>query len=305
MGIPVIIIIIGCEVYVRTMPSLYREKRNQLIANADSIEVLILGSSHAMDGVDPTQFTLYAQNLAFVNQYIYFDRKLVEKYLPVLPKLRYVLLTLDYNSLYIDHEKERDFFYKYYYGINYKDHTFYKESFLQSFFVYTPETTLSLMLNSLKGNRMKTLERGWVNFQKRNDKVVMSAEKNELRAKIIINGIETGKEGGSVLNEFEEFIKFLLSKGITPILVSYPNYSLLKSFLDKSVIEKNRNFGNELNQKYQIPFLNYFDDDSFTVSDFYNCDHLNRTGAAKLSKKINEVIMNMEEKRRKNGSSIM
>jgi len=296
--IPIIIIAIGCEIYVRNMPSFYRQKRDQLVANADSIEVLILGSSHAADGVDPNQFTLYAHNLAFGSQYIYFDRKLVEKYLPDLPRLKYVLLDFDYNSLYRDHAIETDFFYKYYYGINYRDRNFYKESFLQSYFVYSPGLALSMMLNSLKGGAQNAeWIKGWRNDAGRNDKIVMSAEKNKLRAEIMDGIVKIWQGGDFVLNEFNDFINFLLSKGITPILVSYPNYSLLKSLLDKSVIERNLRIGNELSQKYQIPFLDFFNDDSFTVSDFVNCDHLNGEGAAKLSKKINEVIMNLEEKK--------
>ena len=290
--IPVIIIIIGCEIYVRNMPSQYRQKRDQLIANADSIEVLILGSSHTMDGVDPNQFTLYAHNLAFGSQTIYFDRKLAEKYVPILPRLKYVLLALDYNSLYGEHEENRDFFYKYYYGINYKDRKFYKESFLQSFFVYTPEQTLSLLFN----NRKDVLIKGWMNDSGRNDKIVMSEEKNKLRADGFNYKIKTWTGGDAVLKDLEELIKFLLSKDITPVLITYPNYSLLNNFLDASVIERNRSIGNELGKKYQMPYLDYSNDDSFTVSDFFNCDHLNVEGAAKLSKRINEVIMNMEVK---------
>jgi len=290
--IPVILITIGCEIYVRNMPSFYKQKRDQLIANADSIEVLILGSSHAMDGADPNQFTLYAHNLAFGAQSIYFDRKLAEKYLPDLPRIKYVLLNLEYNSLYFDHDEGRDFFYKYYYGINYKDRKFYKESFLQSFFVYTPEKTLSLIFSK----QQVKLVKGWDNTTGPNDEAVTSMEKNELRAKGFTNTAINWKGGDSVLTDLEVLIKYLQSRNITPVLLTYPTYSLMRSFLDTSIIERNRNIANTLSQKYQMPYLDYFDDDSFTVSDYFNCDHLNAQGAAKFSKKVNAVIMEIEKK---------
>jgi len=274
------------------MPSQYKQKRDQLVANADSIEVLILGSSHAMDALDPNQFTLYAHNLAFGSQSVYFDRKLAEKYLPDLPRLKYVLLTLDYNSLYYDHEESRDFFYKYYYGINYKNRKFYKESVLQSFFVYTPEQTLSLMTS----RRPIRLVKGWMNEAGRNDEAVTSVEKNELRVKGFNYTVKSWKGGDSVLNDLEALINLLQSHQITPVLITFPNYSLARSFLDTTVVELNRNVGNTLSQKYQIPYLDYFEDESFTVFDYFNCDHLNAQGAAKLSKKINAVIMDMESK---------
>lgn len=287
-----IIIIIGCEIYVRTMPSQYKQKRDQLIANGDSIKILVLGSSHAMDGIDPNQFTLYAHNMAFGGQSLYFDRKIAEKYLPDLPQLKYVILSLECNSLYYDHDEGRDFFYKYYYDLDYKDRKFYKESVLQSFFVYTPEQTLSLLLN----NRQSEVAKGWGSKVGRNDVVVTSVEKNKLRAKGFNMSAENWKGGDSVLNDLEALISFLQSHKITPILITFPNYSLMRSFLDPSLVERTRSVGNELSQKYQIPYLDYFDDDSFTVADYFNCDHLNAAGAAKLSRKINAVIMDMEEK---------
>jgi len=295
---PLIVIAIGCEIFVRTMPSSYMQKRDQLIANADSIEILALGSSHAMDGIDPNQFTLYTHNLAFGAQSIYFDRKLAEKYLPDLPRLKYVLLDFDFNSLYFDHDEGRDFFYKYYYDLDYKNRKFYKESFLQFFFVYNPGETLSLIINSIKNiNKPQSgLFRGWNNKSGRNDIKVMSVEANKLRAKGFNNTAKDWDGGDSVIVDLEALINLLQSHKITPILVAYPSYSLMKSYLDSSIIERNRIIANELSEKYQILYLDFFNDDSFTVEDFFNCDHLNGAGAAKLSKKINTVIMNMESK---------
>jgi len=283
------------------MPSQYKQKRDQLIANVDSIEVLIMGTSNAADGADPNQFSLYAHNLAFGFQSIYFDRKLIEKYLPVLPRLKYVLLDLPYNGLYYDHNELRDFFYYYYYGINYKNRKFCKESFSHTFFVYTPEQTFSMILN----NKKEVLVKGWINNEEENDREVMSLWKNKYRADLYSAVIKNWKGGDSVVYDLEAIIELLQSQNITPILISYPNYSLVRSLLDKSIIERGQNVANTLCQKYNILFLDYFDDDSFTSSDYYNCNHLNAKGAAKLSKKINEVIMNMEEKRIKDEHNIV
>jgi len=300
--VPLIIVAAGCEIFVRTMPSSYRQKRDQLIANADSIEILVMGSSHAMDGIDPNQFTLYTHNLAFGAQSIYFDRRIVEKYLSDLPRLKYVLLNLEFNSLYFDHDEGRDFFYKYYYNLDYKNRKFYKESLLQFFFVYTPEETLSLMIDRIKSlKNIKSpqagLFKGWHGAAGRNDEKVMSVEANKIRARGFNDTAKDWKDGDSVVVDLEALINLLQSHQITPVLVAYPNYSVMRSYLDPSIIERNRSIANELSEKYRIPYLDYFDDDSFTVADYFNCDHLNAAGAAKLSKKINAVIMDMEAKK--------
>ena len=303
--VPLIIVAIGCEIFVRTMPSSYKQKRDQLIANADSIEILVMGSSHAMDGIDPNQFALYTHNLAFGAQSIYFDRRIVEKYLSDLPRLKYVLLNLEFNSLYFDHDEGRDFFYKYYYDLDYKNRKFYKESFLQFFFVYTPEETLSQMINRIKSirsaksakSRQEGLFKGWHGSAGRNDEKVTSDEANKIRAKGFNDTAKEWKGGDSVLIDLEALITLLQSHKITPVLVAYPNYSLMRSYLDPSIIERNQSIANKLSEKYQIPYLDYFDDDSFTVADYFNCDHLNAAGAAKLSKKINAAIMDLEAKK--------
>jgi lysophospholipase L1-like esterase len=164
---------------------------------------------------------------------------------------------------------------------------------LQSFFVYTPEQTLSLLLN----RKEIVLVKGWANSAGRNDEAVTSLEKNKLRVKGFDHTVKTWEGGDSVLIDLEALINLLQSHKVTPILITFPNYSLMRSFLYPSLVERNRNVGRELSQKYQIPYLDYFDDESFTVEDYFNCDHLNAQGAAKLSEKINAVIMDMELKK--------
>jgi len=303
--IPLIIVTIGCEIFLRNLNNEYRQKRDQLEANADSIEVLILGSSHAMDGINPDKFTLYAHNLAFAGQSIHFDRKLTEKYLPVLPNLKYAILMLDYNSLYYENDEGRSFFYKYYYDIDYKNLKYCKENISQTFFVYNPEIILSMIEISLKYKGYYKLVKGWINIMGRNDDFVTSVEKNRLRAKAFNEMVHSWDGGDSALIDLKEFISFLQAENITPILVNYPYYPLMRNFLDASVLESNKRIGLELSQKYQIHYLDYFDDDSFTIADFFNCDHLNVEGAAKISGKINDVIMNMEEKGIKNEKFII
>jgi hypothetical protein len=297
-SIPILVFVIACEIGVRNIHgSVYEQKRNQLINDADSIEVLILGNSHSTYGINPNQFTLYAFNLASEDQSLYFDRKLVEKYLPDLPNLKYVLITVDYHNLCFEHAKDRDFFYKYFYDISYKNRNYYKEYFLQSFFVYTPQRTLTLIKNSLiYGNEDIISPRGWtgrvdVDIAQK----TTSIEKYRLRADKFNKNIENYENNKDIVADLECLITTLKSKNIVPILITCPAYKTFRECLEKEIVEEIRTVPEFLAKKHGIMYLDYLEDDSYILTDYYDyCDHLNIIGAQKLTQQVDAAIMNRE-----------
>lgn len=291
--IPLLLLILLGEFYVRNRPSVFREKKEQLINNADSVEVLIVGNSHAMNGINSDLFTMYAHNIAFGSQSIYFDRRITEKYLPILKNLKYVLISLDYFTLYVDHEENRDFFYKYYYDIDYEDRKFFKEFLLQSFFVYSPQQTFSLFLEDLS-IKPEAVVKGWSGNYKSDYNAVTSPEECEIRANTFNKRIDTYEGGDAILKDLESFIENLKAQNITPILVTCPVYSTLRPYFYKDVLERNEMISDYLTQKYGITHLYYEDDDNYEVSDYYNCDHLNAAGAEKLVPKLDSAIIDIE-----------
>jgi hypothetical protein len=291
--VPISLLILSAELYVRFRPSGFAQKKEQLLDNAENMEVLIVGSSHAMHGIIPEQLTLNAQNIAYGSQTIYFDKRIIEKYLPRLKKLKYVVLDLDYSSLYIDHAENRDFFYKYYYDIDFKDRKFFKEFFLQSFFVYSPKQTVRLLKDDIWGNEADIAGKKWLGSEEYQEDV-SSLEKNKGRAQTFNNDIDNYKGGNEILKDLESLIAILKSKHITPIVLSYPVYPVMRTFYYKKVLEKNKQINDYLVQKYGVIYLDYGDDDSFIISDYYDCDHLNKPGADKLTQRLDSVIMTLE-----------
>ncbi|MDR1719607.1 MAG: hypothetical protein LBR67_05730 [Dysgonamonadaceae bacterium] len=294
--IPVGLFVVFLELCVRQMPSDYQQKRDQLLENADSIQVLILGSSGEMDGVDPNQISLYAHNLAFGSQTIYYDRRLTEKYAPSLKNLKYVLIDFNYSSLASEHAPERDFFYHYYYGIDYEGRKFCKESLLQSLFVYPSKYLLLQIYRQLRSPATTTGQKGWQGGWPD----VMSESEMELKEKandyyrIEVHLIEEHKE--SVLKDLESLLLFLKSRNIVPVLLTPPNYSGFRQYLtDEKPFLSHDSISDQLTQKYRITHLNYFSDDSFEKTDFHNYNHLNREGAAKLTRKIDDFIRTCED----------
>jgi hypothetical protein len=150
------------------------------------------------------------------------------------------------------------------------------------------------MYNGWFSKQEETLVKGWAGFPDSDYNAVTSIAKNELRGKGFNATVRNYTGGDAVLNDLESIITTLQSHNVTPVLITCPNYALLRSFFDSTIVEKNQAVVDYLSKKYGIVYLNYLDDDSFSVSDYHNCDHLNVQGAKKISQKIDSVIMQIE-----------
>ena len=71
--VPILIITLFFECYLRNKNTIYHEKEIGLVAGYEEIEVLILGNSHSHYGIDPNQISLDAYNMAMVGQSFYFE----------------------------------------------------------------------------------------------------------------------------------------------------------------------------------------------------------------------------------------
>ena len=63
-------------------------------------EVLVLGSSHALNAVIPNQFDFSVTNMAYNNRLLLNDILIAKKVMPLLPKLKVIILPSDYFTLW-------------------------------------------------------------------------------------------------------------------------------------------------------------------------------------------------------------
>ena len=147
------------DFYLENMNSLYKEKAEGLKKDAHEIKILILGNSHATYGVNPDYFTDYAFNIANVGQSIYFDKELTLQNLEKLKNLKYVLISVDYHSLYFSRQRgERNIWSYYGNGIKYPSDNYKKADISPFLFGYDPRVSFSLVKkNILIKDRKKTI----------------------------------------------------------------------------------------------------------------------------------------------------
>jgi hypothetical protein len=312
--LPPLIIIFSLDTFLRVQNDMYKEKYNGAIENKDSIEVIILGNSHATYAVDPTAFDLYAYNLAYVNQSIYFDKRITLSLMNKLEKLRYVLISVDFHSFSFSSQGIRDVWSYYGNGIKYKDRNYLLENLSPSLFGYTPKVALSLLKKRIikaikyrnetvitcdveKGINLKdTIKKGFVSFEVSKESAFTE---KELKKKADgYNGMvkKYKKIRQEVINDLEDFIQILIDNNITPVLFTAPVYKGYYSFLDTTALRENKKILMDLCRKYDIKYWDFSNLNIMTQDDFYNCDHLNKKGAHKFSVLLSDSILDINNK---------
>lgn len=301
--IPILLVLGLAELYLRHIPTSYKIKHTQLTASAGDIQLLILGNSHATYGLDPSLFTLNAFNIASVNQSLYYDKRITLKYIDELKKLKYVLISVDFHSLYFSDEGFRDTWSYYGYGIDYK-HSLPMGTRISYLYGYKGALALEFMKRSFQ-KKYKIIRSVDVDFDLDLDhpytkgyvgKVngpYLAEKDNRDRAKFFNDIVHTSNERESIIADLEGFIDSLKKRNITPILITLPCYGPFRAYLDTTVMEQNKIDIQAICSKEQVRYWDYFTmplDSNY----FYNSDHVNEKGAAIVSTDVNRRIEALE-----------
>lgn len=110
----VLLIVFGSVEWIaESIPNSYTYKRQYLEQNGAAIQTLILGSSNAYDGIDPTQLPM-SFNLANSSQTLEDDYRLLKRYIGGIGSLQTVIVGLGYHSLGAETEDNRRTYYTIY-----------------------------------------------------------------------------------------------------------------------------------------------------------------------------------------------
>ena len=114
IGVAVAVVLLGgAEWIAESIPNSYVYKREYMEAHRGAIKTLILGSSNAYDGLNPSELPA-AFNLANSSQTLEDDYRLLAKYIDGMDSLETVILGLGYHSLGEAQETHRRTYYTIY-----------------------------------------------------------------------------------------------------------------------------------------------------------------------------------------------
>lgn len=289
-----ILLFLGCvELFYRLVPNNYTVKNEYITQNKNDIEVLLFGNSHAFYALNPAHFSLNTFNFSNVSQSLYFDSLLLKSHLNNLPKLKCVVLCIEYNNLSQVDDSQEDVWRKYFYQ-NYLnlDVPTVSDFDLQNHLLFinqTPQKTKELIKRYfLEGSIVDCDTNGWgTNFVHRNK--YQTTEEVKKRA--------LSHEDGSIdfsvnTSRINSIIQELKKRDFKLVIVSLPQTRLYTSFLNqdklKSIFKTCQNFQSK--NPNQVFYLNLFSDERFQKNDFADADHLNGKGSDKCSRIVNSYI---------------
>lgn len=284
---PILIIVICCEFKLRTINSFYKQKIEGLNSKRGEIQILILGNSHTAYACNTKYFSVPSYNMAFGFQPLFYDEKILDKELPYLSRLKYVIIDVSYHGFYMQDAFDRDFFYKYYYDIDPPVKQSFSKKYLSQFlFVYDPITAFKVMFSN-----NKTLYNGFggldstliSNFNDSSGK-----DKMERWADLAKNSGDSFESNRAIL---EHILAELRNRSIMPVFVSTPLSRFCNKYEDPEISERNHKLIDELVNKYHVLYYDLQSTGLMKDEDFFDVDHLKTLGSIKFTKYLDSLII--------------
>lgn len=292
-ALPLVLIFVVIELRMRSIPNGYEVKRQYLEKSIDSIEVLVLGNSHMVQGVDPDLLGRKAFNLASSSQSYFYDKELTFRYIDRLKRLKFVIIPVDYFSFYYslhDIADWLDYGYDKFWGIHFPELSVWDSRSYFYTMLYTPANSLNYSLKGKDFNLAGSLRtNGYtpVDVDSKMVPFIINDKTGRVRAQFHKRMIRP-ERFDECMSNLNELIKNLVVRSVKVILVESPVFNTYSKFCDTSILLNNRKLAQELAIKYNCVFRSYFSDNRFGLDDFSDNDHLNSKGAKKFASILNE-----------------
>lgn len=286
------------EVKLSGISNIYSFKRGCFEKQLDSVEILVLGSSQAFYGIDPDYFTLPAFNLGCISQELFYDRELTLRYLPKMPMLKFVIINISYFSFGYSvtdgTEAWRVYYYSQFWGIDHPGEDRMDLKRYSKFFLYTPNTSLTYLLNGFDVNLNENQSiKGFYRDGTIGVFPAISDSTGYRRVKLHENYYSEDRVQENQEN-LELLVKGLRNRGVEVLIITPPVQPTYYKFADRSKIERNSKIIKMICTKYNCIYHDYFTDQRFKPEDFTDNDHLNFHGAVKFTGILNEMITSLQ-----------
>jgi hypothetical protein len=276
---------------LRTIPNDYTNKASNLSLYGDSIETLYLGNSHIFFGINPDVTKSWDFNLASTSQSIDLDLMLLEKFKNKLPNLKCVVVPLDYFTLRTTLSQGIENWRIKNYVIYYDLYNWIKPDYYFEVLNGLPAENLLRILRFLKYGKsdINSNHLGWgTNYS-------ITRERN-----LTISGYEAAKrhtyESSNVIQTnaqtLESFVNYAQKLNLKILFISAPvSIHYAKNLNDnqhQEVIYK----GQSLQKMHpsHVTYINLMKSPLFMDEDFYDGDHLNQSGAEKLTNITDSLV---------------
>lgn len=292
--LPLVLVGGSIESLVRNIPNDYSYKSQYLDQNADEIEALFLGSSHAYRDINPAFIDVNSFNAAYVSQSLYYDYQILQKYEDNWLRLRYIIISVSYFSLYYELEDSPEAWRVKNYSIYYSMMTSSHVSDYSELFSNRLDINLQRIHSyySVGQSPITTSDLGWGGL-------AMSSMEFDLAEKGKIAAQRHTAVDAVLFDEnvaiLKSIISFADSRNVKVIFYTPPAYKTYVENLNDMQLSHTVKTMMELDDAYpNVVYVNFLTSDLFDEKDFYDADHLNESGAVKFTLEI-EKLINFQE----------
>lgn len=259
---------------------------------ADSLQILVMGTSQTFHSLNPALFNKPTLNLAAPAQPFYYDCKIVLTYLPRLKNLRLVIVPVDYLSLFFEADTSFNYHFYYYrfwgFAAPHEHYTNLNKYSLLAF--YKPIVARQMIMQMIHEKnihpRFETsgmLDNGFMGL---ND-AVDTTQFEQLAAMKITRWHDTlmsKKYFQDNAERLENLVTVLEKKKVKVLLLSTPVIKNFYQRYDSSYNHIRAGFIRHLISIHpNVTYADFSTDTRFMLKDFFNPNHLNKIGAVKFS----------------------
>lgn len=292
--LPLLLGWVGLEWALAKIPNSFSAKRDELQPLAGNVDTIILGSSEAFFGISPHKLSGTAFNLANNAQTLYYDDEILKRVLPNLPRLKRVILQIDYVTMYSELYDNTD---------NWRQYGYYQEWHIplqrpidywnvRLFSRAALYKTLSVVLDLAKGRRTDFAtcvdDRGWCDAPKE-----WAAPRGTDDARQMINGNHSNmREEHIPANTavLDHLLATLHGRDIDVVIVIMPISPAYQAAMRPATWDRGQHIVQELAKKYGARYLSFEPDSRLTDDDFNDVNHLNARGAVRFSEYLDAAL---------------
>jgi hypothetical protein len=298
-SLPILIGIVSFEIVLRNIPNDYSYKKKYLDFNSNNIQVLFLGSSHIYFGINPEYMSRKSFNGAHISQSLNFDFAILEKYNDRWENLKYIIIPIDYFSIYTTLEGGIENWRVKNYSIYYNIPT--NGNYWSNFEIFNaklPSNISRAKLYFSKGKSditCKKLGFGTTYNSKESKDLIVTGKTAAKRHTIELENIQSIFSKN--IQTINSIIKFANDHNLKIIFITCPSYSTYRENLNPIQLDNSIKIIKQFSAKNSnTDYYNFLTDKAFIADDFYDADHLNEIGAKKLTLKIDSIINKKESK---------
>lgn len=280
--LPMVVLLAGAELLLRSLPNSYRQKEQWMQQNAGRVEVLLLGNSHGLFGLRPDAFGTAAYNLCNVSQTFEYDEWLLQRFLPDAARLKTVVLVAD-NSNFFDPPLEQTEWFR---CIYYRLYMHYPKHSLLSRYGFELASLSAAREKLMRGGDDSCDSLGWNSSyvaETRNPADLTDAAAARSVERHRCRDWQTAAANASTLQRIARLCR---RHGVQLVLVQAP---VARAYINK-VDRRQLDFVRRTCRATGALVVDASADARFSEADFYDADHLNTDGAAKWSRVVADAV---------------